>query len=581
LWPTQNNRKNYYRPKGQRNQQQMIKKIFLKQQNSVVSAAMVVAFFGLVSRVLGLLRDRFLAARFGAGEELDIYFAAFKIPDFVYNVFIWGAVSAVLIPIFLDILHQDKERAMKFLNLVLNDFLWIAIGLAFVLIIFTPQLMLLISPGFGPEKMERAITLARIMLLSPLLLGVSNILSSLLQAFKRFFVYSLSPVFYNLGIIAGIFFFVPSFGVKGLAFGVVLGAMLHLLIQLPAVRHLGFSYKAVFSLKDPELKKASRLIIPRSMAIISSQVNSVIIVSIASFLSAGSIAIINFANNLQSVAIGLFGIPFSIAVFPVLSSLFAQKKEEEFSSNFTRTLKRVLFLTVPVGFTFVLLRAQIVRLVLGSGQFDWSDTKLTAAVLGLFSATVFFQSIVPLFLRGFYSIQNTKTPFWINISCDALNILSALLFIRLFRYSQFSDLFRQIMKLEGVRDVSILALPLSFSLVSIVNVAVLYTFFKKHILIQDRKGLFAYFYKIFFFSAVGYFVMFWSLRLPVRLFELDTFFAVLIQAVFAVCVGAVVYFALCFAANIGEAKELAGAILKLNKKIFSRAEIDESIPRQE
>lgn len=559
----------------------MIKRFFLKKESSVASAAIVVAAFGLVSRILGLLRDRFLAQHFGAGDSLDVYFAAFKIPDFIYNVFILGAISAVLIPIFLDLNQKDQKESFRFLNLVLNDFIWVSLFFIILFIIFTPQLMLLISPGFDAEKMTATVLLTRIMLFSPLLLGVSNILSSILQAQKRFLTYALSPVFYNLGIIFGIFFFVPSMGIQGLAFGVLLGACLHFLIQLPTIIFTGFVFRPTTSFSDESLKKASRLMVPRSMAVISSQINAVVIVAIASYLASGSIAIINLANNLQSVAIGLFGIPLAIAVFPVLSSFFSRSNMEEFSDNFTKTLNKILFLAVPASFVFILLRAQIVRLVLGSGQFNWSDTKLTAATLGLFSLSILFQSVAPLFLRGFYAIQNTKTPFFINVASNVFNIICAISFIFLLRADWATGMFRAILKLEGISDISVLSLPLSFSLASMMNVGLLYYFFRPHIGEEHRKKSFSYLYNTVFISGVTCFIMFWSLRIPVSVIELNTFIGVLVQTVFSLIIGAVVYLFLSCKMGVSEAQELVKSLASLNKNFFSRASIEESIPREE
>jgi putative peptidoglycan lipid II flippase len=559
----------------------MIKRILFREESHVVSAAMVVAFFGLVSRVLGLLRDRFLASQFGASDELDIYFAAFKIPDFIYTVLILGAISAVLIPIFLETLEKDKEGAFRFLNVVLNDFIIVASACALFAIVFTPWLLKIITPGFDGEKLTATIHLTRIMLLSPLLLGISNIISGVLQAFRRFLIFSLSPVFYNLGIIIGIFFFAPRWGITGVAGGVVLGALLHLLIQVPALRHLGFSYRPEISFHDERLRKAVFLMIPRSLAIVSSQLNSIIIISIASLLQAGSISVMNFSNNLQSVALGLLGIPFAIAAFPALSSLFVAKKREEFSAYFTNVSRKIIYLAAPVAFMFLLLRAQIVRLVLGSGKFSWEDTQLTAAALGLFSVSIIFQSLSPLFLRGFYAVQNTKTPFIISIIADCVSIVIAFSCISLFRMEWFAGLWRSIMKLEGIPDISVLALPIAFSLASVLQVVLLLKYFRTMVSKKERTETYLYLYKILFISVVAYFCAFWALRIPVVFLELTTFFAVALQAAFACVVGGGIYFMLSFTLGVPEAQEMIAAFGRLNKKLFKRFRVTEPIPREE
>jgi len=194
-----------------------------------------------MSRALGILRDRVLAGEFGAGSELDMYFAAFRIPDLLFNLLVLGALSAGFIPVFTTYL-SNKKKAWELVNIILNLIFVALVLITILLIILTPWLVKLITPGFSLEQLQITATLTRIMFLSPIFLAISGIFGSVLQSFKRFFIFSLAPIMYNVGIIIGALFFVPYLGIYGLAWGVVFGAMLHMAIQFPLIIYLGYRY---------------------------------------------------------------------------------------------------------------------------------------------------------------------------------------------------------------------------------------------------------------------------------------------------------------------------------------------------
>ena len=218
----------------------MLKKILNSQSKTIISAAVILGAASLVSRVLGLFRDRILAGQFGAGDELDIYYAAFRIPDLVYSLLVLGAISAGFIPVFVGYLEKDKNRAWYLASSVLNLIGFSLVAVAGLLTIITPWLIKLVAPGFNSEKLDLTIQLTRIMFLSPFFLGLSAVFGGILQSFRRFLIYSLAPVMYNLGIIFGALFLIKPFGLIGLAYGVVLGAFLHLVVQIPTAWFCGF-----------------------------------------------------------------------------------------------------------------------------------------------------------------------------------------------------------------------------------------------------------------------------------------------------------------------------------------------------
>jgi len=403
-----------------------------KISESITRSAILIATMGLASRALGLIRDRILAAKFGAGDILDAYYTAFKIPDLVYNLLILGALSAAFIPVFSSLISNKKKEveAWKLVETILTLGSIIVVIISAIIFIFTNSFVDLMAFGYSEDKKEMVVQMTRIMLMSPIILGISGIFGGILNSFKKFFFYSLSPIFYNLGIIFGASVLSIYFGYLGLAFGVVLGAMLHLLIQLPEVRRCGFKFKANFDWKNKYFRKVILLMIPRTFGIATAQINLVVIVVLSSTLPSGSLAVFNFANNLQSVPLGLFGISFAVASFPVLARLWANDKTDEFVSKLAGTIKKIIFFVVPISALIYALRAQIVRVVLGSGKFNWEDTNLTFEALGIFVISLWAQSLIPLLSRSFYAIHNTKIPFFTGILSGVLNIMLAMMFIK-------------------------------------------------------------------------------------------------------------------------------------------------------
>jgi len=414
----------------------MIKKLFQGQINNITIAAGLVAFSSLVSRFLGIFRDRILAGEFGAGDTLDVYYAAFRVPDLIFNLLVLGALSAGFIPIFTSLLKnplakvkgwvkgKQNEEAWDLVNDLLNILLLGLIIFCSLGIIFAPALTRLIAPGFNSEMQSLTSSLTRIMFLSPLLLGISSVLGGILQSFRRFFVYSLAPIMYNIGIIIGALYLVPIWGIHGLAWGVVLGAALHMLVQLPMAIRLGFRHNLRINFKSSQIKKIGTMMIPRTMSLAISQINLVVITIIASTLAVGSLAVFNFANNLQSFPIGIFGISFAIAAFPAMSAVAFNRRK--LISNFSSTLRQILFFIVPATVLLITLRAQIIRVVLGTGSFNWEDTILTMNTLGFFSISLFAQACLPLLIRVFYARHNSSTPFFIGLVSAMANVVLSL-----------------------------------------------------------------------------------------------------------------------------------------------------------
>lgn len=517
----------------------MIKKILSYQSKTLTGAALVLGFASLLSRIVGVARDRILAHQFGAGIELDIYTSAFRIPDFIYNLLIVGALSAGFIPLFLEIYNKDKKDAWKFTSNVIN-IIFIAIGLISLgLYFFTPELLKILVPGFSQTERITTIELTRVMLWSPIILGLSAVVSSVLQSLRSFFIYSLAPILYNLGIILGAIFLVPHFGLLGLAYGVVIGALLHLLIQIPILYKAGFHYQRVINIRDTQIRKLSKTMIPRTLTLASVQCTTLFITSFASVLGAGSIAIFNFANNIYSLPIGIIAVSFAIAVFPTLSEYAAAKDFENFKKQLSLTTRQILFFILPATVLFILLRAQIVRVLLGSGAFNWNDTITTANTVGIFSLSLFSQSLLALLNRAFYALQNTKTPLFIAVI--SMGFTAALSFY-------FKNYF------------GVTGLALGISIGSIFQVILLWMALRKKLGKIDTKNILFSVGKISIACIALAFVT-QELKYPISLLlNMDTFVGIFFQGLFSGLAGILVYGVVSYLLKVHEMQLLCSSL---------------------
>ncbi len=393
---------------------------------TIAGAAMILGATALASKILGVARNRILAGTFGAGATLDSYYAAFRLPDFIFNIIVLGALSAGFIPVLVELAHRENEErrlAANIFNLTLAG----VCVLAAVLMIAAPWLVPLFTPGFSADQMAVTVELTRIMAAGPIFLAAGAVAGSVLQAHRRFIAYSLAPIFYNIGIIFGAWTLVPRFGASGLAYGVVLGTAGHMAIQVFAAYRLGFSWKAIFRFRDASVRAIGRMMVPRTLSLAVSQLNFVAITVIASALPVGSIAVFNFANDIQSFPLGLFCVSLATAAFPVMASSAARGDSEQLKKNFFHAARLILFFSLPSAVLLLVLRAQIVRVLLGWGNFDWEDTIATADSMAFFAVSLFAQGILPLLTRAFYALRNTSIPFLASLGAVILNIALALL----------------------------------------------------------------------------------------------------------------------------------------------------------
>lgn len=518
---------------------------------SVNAAALLIGAASLLSRILGVLRDRILAAHFGAGRELDIYYTAFQVPDFMSVIFLLGAGSAAILPIFQEYLARDKKEAVDLISELSSIFITGSILFSLVIFIFVYPLIHIISPGFTVEEQMLTAVLTRIMLLSPILFGLSSIFSAVIQSCQRFWAYALAPVLYNMGIIIGILFFVPILGVKGLAFGVVMGAALHLGVSFLAVRDFGFSPKLIWFGVTEGIKKVLKLSFPRVLSISLSQVTVLVLMALGSTLAQGSIAVFNLAQNLYFVPIGLFGVSYSVVIFPRLSRAYIQKSGQEFFKELFWGIRSILFWILPSMVLFIVLRAHLVRVVLGAGAFSWEDTRLTAAVLAGLTIAMFSAALSPLFIKAFYALENTRRPLLINFFAFFLSVSLAFIWTKVLAVPSFwsKDVLWPLFKIADLPDSRVIGLALGLSIGSVVNIFLLYGALKRlafNIFNEYYPPPLKAILKICIASLVGGMAAYivrvsFSETLP-----LITFIRVLGQGIMAGLVGFGVYFGMLF-----------------------------------
>ena len=517
--------------------------VFLgREAGGLHQAAFLLGFFAFLSQLLALVRDKLLAHYFGAGAELDVYYASFRVPDFLF-VTLGSLVSlSVLIPFIIKESEKSGGNVRKLVDSVFTVFLTVLVAVCALAYVLLPELLPRLFLGFSAEQTRDALTLTRILLLSPIVLGISNLFGSLVQANNRFLVYAVSPLLYNAGIIFGALFLIKPFGLVGLAVGVVLGALLHLLIQLPTVSGLSLLPRFTFSPDWNLVRGAATVSVPRTISLSVSHISVFFLVSMASLMAPGSITVFNFAWNLQSVPLAIFGVSYSLAAFPALSKLFIAGDAENFLVKFVASAKHIIFWIVPCTALFFILRAHIVRVILGSGAFDWYDTRLTAAVLALFVLSLVFQAIILLCLRGLYAMGATGKPFYITILGGASIVIFSYIFAKMFELSPiFRYFLEDILNISDVPGTSVVTLGLGFSMGSAFEALLLWRFFAKRwrgVTTQIIRS----FVQVVSASVVLSLVAYGSLRVFNLFFSLSTFWGVVAQGALSAIVGIAAWF---------------------------------------
>ncbi len=521
----------------------MVKKLFNFFSKEIVGlheAAYLLGFFALLCQLLALVRDRILAATFGAGHDLDIYYSAFRIPDFIFVMVASLVGISVLVPFIIEKVNISKEESKKFIDNIFSAFFLLIIAISVIVFLFVPYLVPIIFKGFPLKDFPELIFLTRILLLSPILLGLSNFFGSITQVYKRFVIYSISPMVYNLGIIFGIVALQPIFGLRGVVYGVILGALLHLIIQIPFVIRQGMFPKIKFDFDWSEIKKVITLSIPRTFTLGIIQITTIFLIAMATFMKDGSVAIFNFSINMQSVTLSIIGVSYSIAAFPTLARFFAEKQTEKFLAEIVTSARHIIFWSIPISILFIVLRAQVVRTILGSGEFNWESTRLTAAALALFSVSALAQGLILLFVRGYYAMGNTKKPLIIGTISGFLIVIFSYLLIKLFASCLvFQYFIESLFRVGDIAGTSVLMLPLGYSLGIFINCILLWVCFAREFS-GFSKTLYGTIFHTFSASVIMGAVSYLGLNIFDNFFDINTTFGIFMQGFLAGMMGIIV-----------------------------------------
>ncbi len=454
--------------------------IFHKEIAGVHQAAFLLGAFTFLSQLLALVRDRMLASFFGAGQMLDIYYTAFRIPDLLYASVASLVSISVLIPFFSGVFEKNKEDTRRLLDSVFTVFLGIMVVVSGIAFIAMPYLVRFFFGNLGGEDvMVELTTLSRLLLLQPICLGISNVLGVVTQISKRFFLYAISPILYNASIIFGLLFLYPLYGMRGVIGGVLIGGVMHFIIQVPFAYSQGLLPKLTRTFDIKTIIHVIKISIPRTITLSGNMLELIVITSFASWIAIGSVSVLNLALNLQSVPFAIVGVSYALAAFPTLSACFAKGEREKFMQHIITAVRHVIFWSIPIAALFIVLRAQIVRTILGSGAFNWDHTRLTAACLALFVISLVAQGLELLFIRAYYAAGRTAKPLVLNIISSIVTIGIPFMLLQLFNSNEiFRYFIESLFKVEGVSGAAVLMLPLGYSIGTILNTLAFWIMFE-------------------------------------------------------------------------------------------------------
>lgn len=394
----------------------------------IARASIVVMATFLISRLLGLLRDVVIGAQFGTSGSYDAYVAAFRIPDIIYTLIAGGILVSAFVPTFTGYLARDDRAgawrlASAVINLVVLVLVVAALAAAWLA---EPIVRGLLAPGFDPEKQALTIHLMRLLLIPPVIFGVSGVVMGILYAHQSFWLPGLAPSMYNLGIIFGALALAPALSVYGLAIGAIVGAALHLLVQVPGLVKIKARYSARLALRDPGVREVLRLMLPRLFGVGVIQLNFLVETSLASLLTGGAVSALNYAWRVMLLPQGVVAQSVATAAFPTFADQYARGQLQQLRSALSATVRSILFIAIPSAVGLWALREPIIQLLFERGQFTTASTELVVAALGAFALGLIGHSGVEILARAFYALHDTRTPVILGVIALLINLLMSL-----------------------------------------------------------------------------------------------------------------------------------------------------------
>lgn len=405
-------------------------------RRNVARAATIIMLAFVASRGLGLVREAVIGARFGALDVYAAYLAAFRVPDLIFNLVAGGALASAFLPTFTGFLTRGEEASGWRLASAVANWLLLGLGaLSLLAALLAPWLVTsFIAPGYPPALTQLTADLMRFMLISTVIFSLSGLLMSILNAYEHFLLPALAPVMYNLGILFGALVLAPRIGIFGLAWGVVLGASAHALIQLPALRHFGIRYAPVLGLRDPQLRgtvaRVVQLMGPRVLGAAVVQLMFFSNTVIASFYDPAVLPALNYAWIVMLLPHGIFASSVATAIFPSFSRMASVGNQAGMRAGLAQTLRALLFVVLPSAVGLLVLRVPIIQLLFERGEFTHQTTLAVAWALGFYSVGLVAHALVEIVNRAFFALQDTLTPVLVGVGAMVGNIALSLLLVR-------------------------------------------------------------------------------------------------------------------------------------------------------
>lgn len=468
------------------------KNLFLSKQRTIISSTLIVATTIILSSLFGFMRYRVLAGYFSK-EELDIFFASFRIPDIVFELLISGALTTSFVPIFIKY-QKDKKELDVNISSIINITTLILFLLILVLFFTADWIIPLITPGFTGAKIQSVIYYSKILLLGQLpFLVLSNVLTGLGQANKTFIISSIAPIAYNIIIIIATIAFSTQFHLLAPVVGVVAGSAVMFLMQIPLFYSSHFTYQRIVKFTKG-LREFYRLVVPRLITVLAAQIDATIDLTLTTLMQPGSYTVFYLAQRLQLLPVSIIGISFGQASLPYITEVYQEKKIEEFRKIITESILSLLFLTIPMASFFIIARTPLVRMFFGGDKFDWNATVQTAITLSYFALAIPLHSLYYFLTRCFYAFLDSKTPFYASVFSIGINILLSLSFIFIFH-------------------LPVWALAIAFTVSITVNVWILLYKLAKRIQGFEYRVLIHELLKIFFVTFLAAFFSYWLMKI--------------------------------------------------------------------
>jgi putative peptidoglycan lipid II flippase len=553
------------------------RKIINSQQNSVLSAASLIMVMIGASMILGLVRQRVLASYFSP-DSLSLFFAAFRLPDAVFQVLVFGTFSSAFIPVFTRTLREGEAKAWLLAGKVVSIGLAIFLFAVAIVGLGAVKIYSVIAPGYGVEGTAQIAFLARILFAAQGFFVISYVLTGVLESVRRFLVPALAPIFYNLGIILGTVVLSPHLGLLGPTIGVVFGAFAHFIIQYPLSRRLGFRFS--LNLKPDEgVKKIGQLALPRVIDLAFDQIGKSAELFLASIISQASYTYYTFANSLQLLPVTLFGTSLAKAVLPMLSRVEGDWKE--YRRILLTAIYQAMFFTLPLSAFLIALRIPVVRLVYGTKIFNWEATVQTGTILSVFAVAIVFQTLMSVLTRAFFALHDTKTPVVVSFIGLAILVIGDFILVKGFHFEVWA--LAASFALSVLVEATILMILINKKVGELINIKFV-LHISKILIATIISGSAMYFMLKIFDKSV------WVKRLsflggveatktfPFERFVLDTRYTgnVIILTFMTFLVGALIYTLLSFLLRINE----VGYFFNVIKKVFTK-KIHPSIPQKE